>query len=482
MIMFNLVMILYYMFLKEKGSSLTNIILCGGNGTRLWPISRTLMPKQFVKLFEDKSLFQLTVERNATLCQKQFIVSNEEQYFLALDQLEEIGAMEAQYLLESVGRNTAPAIALACMLLDENELVLVSPSDHLIEDESAYAEVLIQAQSLAQDKHLVTFGITPSYAETGFGYIEGGDIFQTFARDVKAFHEKPNASTADKYVNAGNYYWNSGMFCFKAGIFLSELQKYAPEIYKNAKKALCGKNKNQMMRINYQDMLDIPAESIDYAVMEKSNKVKVISSTIGWSDVGSFDALFEALPKDENNNTINKKHISIGSKNNLVYGTHRMITTIDMEECIIVDTGDALLISKKGSSQKVKALVAEISKTTELHRTHLKGNRPWGSYTILEDSEGYKIKRIEVKPHKRLSLQRHKFRNEHWVVVSGLATVTINEKVFLLNENESTYIKAGDIHRLLNDTREPLVIIEVQVGSYTGEDDIERIQDDFERQ
>ena len=457
---------------------MTNIILCGGNGTRLWPISRTLMPKQFVKLFDDKSLFQLTVERNSKVCDSQFIVSNTEQYFLALDQLEELHKTHNRYLLEPVGRNTAPAIALACMALEPDEIVLVTPSDHLIKDEAAYEQVLQKAKELAEEDNLVTFGITPSFAETGFGYIEADGF------EVKAFHEKPEFDTATEYVEAGNYYWNSGMFMFKAGVFLEELKKYSPDIYEMSKQALTNDalaSSNDMIRIKYDDMLNIPEDSIDYAVMEKSQIVKVVPSNIKWSDVGSFDSLYDELPKDENNNTKNEKYIQIDSKNNLIYGSDRYIATVDVDDMIVVDTGDALLISKKGSSQKVKQVVNEIRKTTELHSIHLTGHRPWGTYTILEDSDGYKIKRIEVKPGKRLSLQRHKHRNEHWIIVSGQATVTINDDVLLLNENESTYIKAGDIHRLSNDTNEPLVIIEAQVGSYTGEDDIERLDDDFKR-
>ncbi len=485
---------------------MTNIILCGGSGTRLWPISRTLMPKQFVKLFDDKSLFQLTVERNSKVCDRQFIVSNTEQYFLALDQLEELNNANNRYLLEPVGRNTAPAIALACMTLDKDEVVLVTPSDHLIKDEAEYKKVLLQAKELANDNFLVTFGITPTFAETGFGYIEADEL------DVKAFHEKPDLKTAQKYLDAGNYYWNSGMFCFKAGIFLEELQKYSHEVYDACENALDSRVKHEndemnthdhseqsthhseqpirhseldsesnMIRIKHDDMIKIPEDSIDYAVMEKSNIVKVVPSDINWSDVGSFDALYDELPKDENNNTLNENHISIDSKNNLIYGNEKKIATVDIEDIIIVDTGDALLISKKGSSQKVKQVVAEIKKITQLHNIHLTGYRPWGSYTVLEDSNGYKIKRIEVMPGKRLSLQRHKHRNEHWIVVSGEATVTINNNTFILKQNESTYIKAGDIHRLLNNSNEALVIIEVQVGSYTGEDDIERLEDDYKR-
>jgi mannose-1-phosphate guanylyltransferase len=450
-----------------------NIILCGGNGTRLWPISHTLMPKQFVKLFDDRSLFQLTVQRNRDVCKKQFIVSNAEQYFLAVDQFDELQCSSNEFLLEPVGRNTAPAIALACFALDSDEVVLVSPSDHLIKDEEAYIKALKVAKELAEDNYLVTFGITPTFAETGFGYIEAD------ANNVKAFHEKPDAKTAEEYVKAGNFYWNSGIFCFKAGIFLDELKKYAPKIYEASKIAFKNATKDNIYRIAHDDMQNIPEESIDYAVMEKSDRVKVVASDMGWSDLGSFDALYQELPKDENNNTVNKNLISVDSKNNLVYGNERKIATVDIKDTIIVDTGDALLISKKGSAQKVKQIVAEIRKDTQLHNIHLKGHRPWGTYTILEDSAGYKIKRIEVKPNKRLSLQKHKHRNEHWVVVSGIATITLNDDIFTLTHNESTYIKAGDIHRLENKTDELLIIIEVQVGNYTGEDDIERLEDDY---
>jgi len=454
---------------------MTNIILCGGSGTRLWPISRTLMPKQFVKLFEEKSLFQLTVERNAKICDNQFIVSNAEQYFLAIDQLEELNKSNNQYLLEPVGRNTAPAIALACLALPKDEIVLVTPSDHLIKDEEAYATVLQKAHALANEDNLVTFGITPTFAETGFGYIEADGL------EVKAFHEKPNSQTAQKYVDAGNYYWNSGMFCFKAGIFLEELQKYAPKLYETSKIAFENASHEEMIRIKHDDMLAIPEDSIDYAVMEKSNRVKVVPSTIEWSDVGSFDALFEELPKDENNNTKNDKHIAIDSKNNLIYGSGKYIATIDVEDLIIVDTGDALLVSKKGSSQKVKEVVKEIKKTTDLHHIHLTAHRPWGTYSILEDTPSYKIKRIVVKVGKRLSLQKHFHRNEHWIVVSGTATVTVGNEKKLVRPNESTYIKMGEIHRLENEGKIPVVLIEAQVGEYTGEDDIVRIEDDFER-
>jgi len=454
-----------------------NIILCGGSGTRLWPISRTLMPKQFVKFFDDKSLFQLTVERNSSICSGRFIVSNSEQYFLALDQLGELHQTAQKYLLEPIGRNTAPAIALACLELDPEEIVLVTPSDHLIKNQSAYNKVVARAKELAGQDYLVTFGITPAFAETGFGYIEAS------GEEVLSFKEKPDAQTAEEYLKAGNYYWNSGMFCFKAGIFLDELQKHSPKIYDTCVTALKNASTNDMTRIKHEDMLAIPEDSIDYAVMEKSDRVKVVQSDISWSDVGSFDALYEELPKDEDGNTACDNHISIDSRNNLVLCDGRKIATVDVEDLIIVDTGDALLVSKKGSSQKIKHVVAELKKrNTELHNIHLTAHRPWGTYTILEDTPGYKIKRIMVKPGKRLSLQKHFHRNEHWTVLSGTATVTVDKNTYLVQPNESTYIKAGHIHRLANEGKIPLTIIEIQVGEYTGEDDIIRIEDDFNRE
>ena len=469
---------------------MTNIILCGGSGTRLWPISRTLMPKQFVKLFDNKSLFQLTIERNHRLCDKQYIVSNTEQYFLALDQLEEMQLKRNHFLLEPVGRNTAPAIALACLDMSPDEIVLVSPSDHLIKNRDAYNKVVDKARLLAANDYLVTFGITPEYAETGYGYIEASGA------DVKAFHEKPDIQTAQSYVDAGNYYWNSGMFCFKAGIFLEELKNYSPDIYdasliayNQAKDSVINSTTSydDMIRITHKDMVNIPEDSIDYAVMEKSQKVKVVESNIEWSDMGSFDALYEELAIDEHGNrslstaNLSVEHISNNSHNNLII-SDKLVTTIDVDDLIIVDTADALLISKKGSGQKIKDAVKVLkSRDSELPNIHLTAHRPWGTYTVLEDTPGYKIKRIEVKPGKRLSLQKHFHRNEHWIVVSGTATVTVGDTVKLVRPNESTYITMGEVHRLENQGKIPVVLIEAQVGEYTGEDDIVRLEDDFQR-
>ncbi len=347
-----------------------NIVLCGGSGTRLWPISRSYFPKQFVQLFEGHSLFQKAITRNKNFCDSQLIVSNAEQYFLAKDQLEELKAAGNQYLLEPVGRNTAPAIALACLALDPNEVVLVTPSDQIIQKQSAYEAVLKSADSLAQAGHLVTFGITPTRPETGFGYIEtSGDSASGFGGlDVEAFREKPVSELAEKYIAQGNYYWNSGMFCFQAGVFLDELKKHHPSMLEAAKKAFNNcKNDDGLYRIDVDDMMNIPKDSIDYAVMEKSDNVVVVPSDIAWSDLGSFEALYDELDQDSDGNTVCENHISMGSKNNLILEAGRKIVTLDVEDLLIVDTADAILISKKGSSQKVKEVVARFEK----ERSHL---------------------------------------------------------------------------------------------------------------
>jgi mannose-1-phosphate guanylyltransferase len=457
------------------------------------------MPKQFVKLFDNKSLFELTLKRNSKVCSDIFIVSNEAQYFLALDQIEEnskLNIQNSKFLLEPVGRNTAPAIALACMALDKDEVVLVTPSDHLIKNEKEYQKVVNQAKLLAKEDNLVTFGIKPTFAETGFGYIQAkpeGSNGECLIMNVELFHEKPNLETAKKYIeenskfkiqNSKLFLWNSGMFCFKAGVFLDELQKYSPEIYKTSKEAFKKKKiQNSTLRIKHSDMLSIPEDSIDYAVMEKSNKVKVVLSDIDWSDVGSFDSLIK-----ENIQTENKDRdstIEIDSRDNFYYSDNskKLIATVGLEDFIVVDTKDALLITKKGESQKVKEIVNKLKiQNSKLIIEHSIVHRPWGTYETLIEDTGYKIKRIIVKPNKRLSLQKHFHRNEHWIVVSGTATVTVGDEVKLVRPNESTYIKMGEIHRLENKGKIPIVLIEAQVGEYTGEDDIVRIEDDFNRE
>lgn len=453
-----------------------NIILCGGNGSRLWPISRKLFPKQFCKLIDEYSLFQKTVQRNITVCNSYIVVTNEEQYFLAVDQLEEINIKTAKLLLEPVGRNTAPAIALACFDVDPDEIVLVTPSDHLISDTAKYELIISQGEIFARQDNLVTFGIKPDYPETGFGYIE----FQ--GNNVISFKEKPDFEIASQYIQNGNFYWNSGMFIFKAGVYLEELKKYAPDIYRTSYEAYTKGVKGKPSRIKLEDMMRISSISIDYAVMEKSKNIKVIPCDINWSDLGSFESLYKTLPKDHDGNALINKNVSKNSNNNLIISGDRLISTIDVDDLIIADTPDALLISKKGSSHKVKDIFDKLEEQNpDITNIHLTAHRPWGRYTILEQAYRFKIKKVVVKPGGKLSLQKHYHRNEHWIVVNGTAHVTIGEGTFILRANESTYIPMGEIHRLENPGKIELVIIEIQVGDYLGEDDIIRIEDVYDR-
>lgn len=456
---------------------MTHIILCGGNGTRLWPLSRTLMPKQFISLFEEGSLFQMTVRRNLPFCDRRVIVSNAEQYFLALDQLEEMGLEPSEFLLEPLARNTAPAIALAAFSLDPKERMFVTPSDHLIEEGPAYESAIEEAKKLADSGLLVTIGIEPSAPETGFGYIEAR------GNEVQAFHEKPDRMTAESYLRKGGYFWNSGMFCFQAGVFLEELRRYAPEIYECSEAAYRKmKRDGAVGRIPYEVMEAIPEESVDYAVMERSDRIAMVPGSFRWSDLGSFDALAEEFPTDEAGNTLGENLIVIDSRNNFVHSRERMVALVDVDDLVVVDTADALLVTRRGSSQKIKDIVKRLKgRESDLPHIHVTAHRPWGTYTVLESADRYKIKRIVVKPGKRLSLQKHFHRSEHWIVVSGTALVQVGEEEKIVRSNESVYIPIGELHRLENPGKIPLVLVEAQVGEYTGEDDIVRTDDDFDR-
>ncbi|MDE5603650.1 MAG: mannose-1-phosphate guanylyltransferase/mannose-6-phosphate isomerase [Helicobacter sp.] len=460
---------------------MTNVILCGGSGTRLFPLSRTFLPKQFIPLFDGESLFELTLKRNLTFCDKALVVCNAEQYFLALDKVEQIKtpklSTDISYLLEPIAKNTAPAITLASLDLPLEEVVLVTPSDHLIKNMDSYGEALQKARELANNGSLVTFGITPKSAHTGFGYIKMGEDF-----NAESFIEKPKLEVAQEFLRKGNYFWNSGLFCFKVEVLLKEMQKHSPDIFNQCKRAYDKviKDKN-LGRIPIEAMNEIPSNSIDYALMEKSKNVKVLPCDIGWSDVGSFDILYEELLKDKDGNVILGNSLPLDSKNNLIISNKdKLITLVGLEDCMVIDTGDVLLVGKRSESQKVKTLVEHLG-DNELCKTHLTTYRPWGSYTILEDSMGYKIKKIIVKPGKSLSLQKHFHRNEHWIVVSGSASVQIGDEKKLVRPNESTYIKMGEVHRLSNEGKIPVVLIEAQVGEYTGEDDIVRLEDNFGR-
>jgi mannose-1-phosphate guanylyltransferase len=459
---------------------MTNVVLCGGNGTRLWPISRSNLPKQFLQMFEGKSLFQKTCIKNADYCDQLLLISNAEQYFIAQDQYidisESLNYKDMHSIIEPVGRNTAAAIAFAAMASNPNEVLFVTPSDHLIENDDRYKAMIERGEKLAKEGSLVTFGITPKSPETGYGYIEAK------GEDVLSFHEKPNEKQAQKYLKEGNFLWNSGMFCFLAKTYLAELQSYAPEIYKAAKAAYENANKEGDTRIKTEDMLAIPEDSIDYAVLEKSKLVKVVRTDIEWNDIGSFDSLETVFEKDENKNTKMDNLVALNSHNNFVFGKYKTIALNHIDDMIIVETPTALLVSKKGKSQDIKKLVKILKqkdpKLVEFSRTVF---RPWGKFTNLEEASRFKVKTLHVEPGKRLSLQKHLHRSEHWTVVQGTAHIQIDDKDFILTPNESTYIPIGAKHRLSNEGKVPLEIIEVQVGEYLEEDDIIRYADDFLR-
>ncbi len=446
---------------------MTNVILCGGSGTRLWPLSRTLMPKQFIRLFNGKSLFDLTLRRNV-YAQKTIIVCNEAHYFLALD---ECGNKKIdKFILEPFGKNTAAAIAFAALCCDGDEILLVTPSDHLIEDEAEYKKALLIAQSYANQDFLVTFGIKPSEPNTGYGYIKADKN-----GDVERFIEKPNLETAAKFIKEGGYYFNSGMFCFKAGVFLGEMKKYAPSIVKDVTAAIEGSaNEPNLLKISPNFMDKIEDISIDYALMQKSLNIKMVPLDAGWSDMGSFDELSKKI-KNEG------ESLQIGTSENFIL-TKKPTALVDVQNLLVVDTEDALLIAKKGSSQKVKEVYKHFSNSLpEICEAHTSVYRPWGSYEVLGEGNGYKMKKIIVKPGKRLSLQKHFKRNEHWIVVEGEALVTIDSDKTPLKQNESIYIKKEQTHRLENTANTDLIVIEVQTGEYLGEDDIVRISDDYDR-
>lgn len=465
---------------------ITTVVLCGGSGTRLWPLSRELMPKQFIKFFDDISLFQKTVARNNSFSKETIIISNKDHYYLIKDQLGDNNNSLNPiyiYILEPMPRNTAAALAYACLAVDPDTVLLVTPSDHLIKNDDLYFEAVKKAKDFAEQGYLVTFGIKPTCPETGYGYIDTAEDYT-----VRAFYEKPDLVTAEKFIKNKNIYWNAGIFCFKAKTMLEELQKYAPDVYETSAAAFnaCARKDNSF-RLPLEKVQQIPEISIDYAVFEKSQKVKCIPTEFAWSDLGSFEALYKEYAAQsplENIVSSHAKYINLNSHGNFIYLSpeqKKMIATIDVENLIVADTGDALLISPLKSAQKVKKVVEQVKTISSLHHEHNVVHRPWGTYTVLENNDGYKIKKIIVDPGKRLSLQKHYHRNEHWIVLSGTATVQIGESITLVRPNESIYIKMGEKHRLSNEGLIPVVIIEAQVGEYTGEDDIVRFDDDYVR-
>lgn len=460
---------------------MTNIILCGGVGSRLWPLSRTHLPKQFARLLPGDSLFEATVKRNRDLFSQVLVASNRDQSFLAANQLRGLGFQEWKSVVEPVGRNTAPAIALACLMLPKDELVLISPSDHVISKCEAYRAAVERAMKLAGEGRLVTFGIKPEFPETGFGYIQTdrGD-----PEKVLSFREKPDLATAQAYVASGDYWWNSGMFCFTAGTFLAELGAHAPTVLAMARAAWSNALNKEPLQPGEADMKAIPSISIDYAVMEKSAQVACVTCDIGWSDLGSFDALYDHVEHDATGNALAcvAQPVVVNSCNNLVINGERTVSLVDVDDLLVVESPDALLIAKRGSSQKVKEVVDALKiRQSGLTEFFPRVERPWGNYTILHEATGYKVKRIEVSPGQRLSLQRHQHREEHWTVVSGEAIIQIEGSRKHLAAGQTIMIPQHAIHRLENPGAAPAIVIETQLGTYLGEDDIERIQDDYQR-
>ena len=462
------------------------IILAGGSGTRLWPLSRKIHPKQFISLLNETSLFQDTLTRLPKEALDPIVICNEDHRFLVAEQAREINVTLNSIILEPIGRNTAPAIALAAIkvLNDfENPILIVLAADHKIENKSAFHDAIKIAHKLAENNKLVTFGIIPKSAETGYGYIEIEKKDKAEYFDIKSFVEKPNQKNAINFLNSGNYLWNIGMFMFNASIYLSELNKFEPEILTSCKKSLSNEFKDlEFIRIDKKEFCKSPNQSIDYAVMEKTNKAKVVPLDAGWSDVGSWDALMDSKIKDSLGNVVEGDVTLDQVKNSYLYSTSRLVAASNIADLIVIDTQDALLVTTRDNSLSIKNIVKKLKKNkrTEIEN-HRKVYKPWGYYDSIDTGYNFQVKRILVNPGAKLSLQKHLHRAEHWVVVSGVAKITCGKKIYNLEKNQSTYIPKGEIHRLENIESYPLEIIEVQTGNYLGEDDIIRLKDDYQR-
>jgi len=465
---------------------ITPVILSGGSGTRLWPLSRKLHPKQFIDLVNDTTLFQDTILRLPKDIANPLIICNEEHRFLAAEQLRQINKKSNGIILEPIGRNTAPAIALAALKFinnGEDPLLLVLSADHLIKNIDAFHQSIEVAEKLAENNKLVTFGIVPYKAETGYGYIKANIDNTANYYNIQSFTEKPNEEDAKKYLDSGNYLWNSGMFMFKASIYLQELEKFEPEILASCKKSCQTEYKDKdFIRLNNDEFFQCPEQSVDYAVMENTKDGVVVPLDANWSDIGSWDALWDAKNKDKNGNVSEGDVILDEVKNTYTYSSNRLVSVIGTSDLVIVDTQDALLVANKKYSQNIKNIVSQLKQDSRTEAdNHRKVFRPWGYYDSIDADNGFQVKRILVNPGAKLSLQKHKHRAEHWVVVNGIAKVTCGDKTFSLNKNQSTYIPKGEVHRLENTEETDLEIIEIQTGDYLGEDDIIRLEDDYQR-
>ncbi len=469
---------------------ITPVILSGGSGTRLWPLSRKAHPKQLLPLLNQTSLLQDTINRLDGLkdIANTVVICNEEYRFMVAEQTHATRIGADAIILEPVGRNTAPAIALAAfnaMLTDEDAVLLVLPADHDIKNVSEFHKAIETGLHQALNNHFVTFGIVPDSPETGYGYIKSVDtVAVNEVAAIEKFVEKPDLDTATKYLNEGGYYWNSGMFMFKASEYLNALQEFSPEIYNASQNAINNAVRDMdFIRIGAEEFKKCPSDSIDYAVMEKVKNAVVIPVDIGWSDVGSWSALHEIGELDENNNVFIGDTKCVSTTNCYVRAENKLVTTLGIDDLIIVDTDDALLVASKSHVQDIKIIVESLtSEKREEVVVHKRVCRPWGCYQGIDSSDRFQVKRITVNPGATLSLQLHHHRAEHWVIVNGTAKVTKGEEVFILTENESTYIPLGTKHRLENIGKIPLELIEVQTGSYLGEDDIVRFDDIYGRE
>lgn len=476
------------------------VIMSGGAGTRLWPLSRTLYPKQFLAISGRETLFQQAIDRLLKIGGEGMdllspcIVANDEHRFLCLDQIREMNVSKSSIILEPVGRNTAPALTLAAFFArDESDeqddpILVVVPADQMILDLEVFSETINKALKATLDGSIVILGIKPDRAETGYGYIHSVDSADV--KNVDAFVEKPDQLTAEKYLADGNYFWNSGIFLLRASIWLKALKCFREDIFNATEKAWTSRVvDNGFIRPQAEAFALIPSESVDYAVIENCTKtpqpglnLKMLTMDAGWSDLGAWDAVWRSSEQDENQNATHGDVIVDSSINTLVYASHRLVTAVGLENIVIVETPDAVLVADKGQSQGVKAIVEALnSKARPETKLHRRVHRPWGWYDSIDSGSRFQVKRILVKPKATLSLQKHYHRAEHWIVVSGTAEVTCEDRVFQLNENQSTYIPVGHTHRLSNPGTIPLEIIEVQSGSYLGEDDIVRFDDTYGR-
>ena len=476
----------------------TPVILCGGSGTRLWPLSRTSFPKQFLVLSGETTLFQQAVERLQTLKSSSvtlndtLIVTNEDHRFLVLDQLREMKDDKAQLLLEPIGRNTAPALTLAALQAVENKedpILVITPADQIVQDKAAFTRSLHNAIEVAGKGSIVVLGIKPTKPETGFGYIKK-DTSEDEHRGFKVlnFTEKPDLATAEKYLESGEYFWNGGIFVLRASAWLKAIQYFSYDIYEATFKSFNQKTNDYLfIRPNENLFKVIPSNSIDYAVIEKCPQseieIRMVELDAGWNDLGSWDAVWQAGEKDKDQNVTYGDTLLENTKNSLVYADHKLVSVAGVDSLVVIETSDAILIADRNQSQHVKVIVDKLhSQKREEQILHRKVSRPWGWYDSLDEGENFKVKRIQVNPGASLSLQKHTKRAEHWVVVKGIAEVMCNDKKIILKENESTYIPLGHTHRLSNPGKDILEIIEVQSGKYLGEDDIERFDDNYGRQ